>query len=169
MNHSEFYTLARGILVPSETEIPQFQKLAVESYHVNVSVEKKFATTEAELVFSNPNNTPVGGLFVFPLPKRTVRSKTEIYIDGDLANPRVLSSSKLTAFYTRILQARDAQTLQQIGASALKTEISPIPASGESRVRIFYTEPVENLDENLVHTPFMGEPTRRKFLDVNRH
>lgn len=69
MNKLEFYTLARSLFVPSETQAAHFQKLMVERYHVNVSIdEDRLATTEVYLVFSNPNDVPIGGLFLFSLP-----------------------------------------------------------------------------------------------------
>ena len=69
MNQLEFYTLARSLFVPSETQASHFQRLMIERYHVNVSIDAdRLATTEVDLIFSNPNNVPVGGLFLFPLP-----------------------------------------------------------------------------------------------------
>ncbi len=38
MTQLEFYTLARSLFVPSETQASHFQKLIVERYHVKVSV-----------------------------------------------------------------------------------------------------------------------------------
>ena len=152
MNRLEFYTLARGLLVPSETQASQFQKLTVERYHVNVSIQKQLATTEVELVFSNPNKMPVSGRFIFPLPDRADISNTEIRIDGNLEKSGLLRRSQLVEFYKRILQAQDLQILQAIGTSALRVEIRPIPDGSECRVRIKYTELVEEVDENLVYT-----------------
>ena len=68
MNQLEFYTLARSLFVPSETQASQFQKLTVERYHVSVSIDDRLATTEVDLIFSNPNTVSVGGLFLFLLP-----------------------------------------------------------------------------------------------------
>ena len=152
MNPLEFYTLARSLFVPSEVQASQFQKLTVERYHVNVSIQKQLATTEVELVFSNPNKIPVSGLFVFPLPDRANISNTEIRIDGDLEKSGLLRKSKLAAFYKRIRQAQDLQMLQAIGTSALRVEIRPIPDGSECRVQIKYTELVAEVDEHLVYT-----------------
>ena len=153
MNQLEFYTLARSLLVPSETQAANFQKLIVERYHVNVSIDDdRLATTEVDLVFSNPNNVPVGGLFLFPLPDGAKPKNTEICIDGNLTELQLLNGQKLTELYKRILQAQDLQMLQAIGTSALRAEIPPIAADGERRVQIKYTERVEKTDESLVYT-----------------
>ncbi|MYB01655.1 hypothetical protein F4X90_18565, partial [Candidatus Poribacteria bacterium] len=102
MNHLEFYTLARSLFVPSETQASQFQKLIVERYHVNVSIDdNRLATTEVDLVFSNPNNVSVGGLFLFPLPAGAKQKNTEIRISGNLTEPQLLRQQKLTEFYKR--------------------------------------------------------------------
>ena len=153
MNHLEFYTLARSLLVPSETQASHFQKLIVERYHVHVSIdEDRLATTEVDLVFSNPNNVPVGGLLLFPLPNGAKQKNTEIRIGGNLTESQLLKGQKLTEFYKRILQARDLQILQTIGTSALQVEIPLIPDNSECRVQIRYAEFVEKTGESLVYT-----------------
>ena len=153
MNKLEFYTLARSLFVPSETQASHFQKLMVERYHVNVSIDEDLlATTEVDLVFSNSNNIPVGGLFLFPLPDGTKQKNTEIRIGGNLTELQLLKGQKLTEFYKRILQAQDLQMLQAIGTSALQVEIPPVPDNSECRVQIRYAEHVEETDGSLVYT-----------------
>lgn len=153
MNQLEFYTLARSLFVPSEKQASHFQKLMVERYHVNVSInEDRLATTEVDLVFSNPNNVSIGGLFLFPLPDGAKQKNTEIRIDGNLTELQLLNGQKLTELYKRILQAQDSKMLQTIGTSALRAEIPPIAADGERRVQIKYTEYTEEADNGLVYT-----------------
>ena len=153
MNPLEFYTLARSLLVPSETQATNFQKLMVERYHVNVSIDdNRLATTEVDFVFSNPNDVPVGGLFLFPLPDGAKQKNTEIHIDGNLTELQLLNGQKLTEYYKRILQAQDLQILQAIGTSALRAEIPPIAADREYRVQIKYTESTGETDHGLVYT-----------------
>ena len=153
MNKLELYTLARSLFVPSETQASHFQKLMVERYHVHVSIdEDRLATTKVDLVFSNPNNVPVGGLFLFPLPDGAKQKNTEIRIGRNLTESQLLKEQKLTEFYERILQAQDLQMLQAIGTSALQVEIPPISDNSECRVQVRYTEHVEKTDEDLVYT-----------------
>lgn len=153
MSKLEFYTLARSLFVPSETQTAHFQKLMVERYHVNVSIdEDRLAMTEVDLVFSNPNNVPVGGLFLFPLPDGAKQKNTEIHIDGNLTELQLLKGQKLTELYKRILQAQDLQILQAIGTSALRAEIPSIAADSEYRVQIKYTEHTAETDNGLVYT-----------------
>ena len=153
MSKLEFYTLARSLFVPSETQASHFQKLMVERYHVNVSIdEDRLATTEVDLVFSNPNNVPVGGLFLFPLPDGAKQKNTEIRIGGNLTELQLLKGQKLTEFYKCILEAQDLQVLQAIGTSALQVEIQPIPDNSECRIHIKYTEHTEETDNGLVYT-----------------
>ncbi len=153
MTQLEFYTLARSLFVPSETQVSRFQKLMVERYHVHVSIdEDRLATTEVDLVFSNPNNVPIGGLFLFPLPAGAKQKNTEIRIGGNLTESQLLSGQKLTEFYKRVLQTQDLQMLQTIGTSALQAEIAAIAADGECRVQIKYIERTEETDNGLVYT-----------------
>lgn len=170
MNQLEFYTLARSLFVPSETQASHFQKLMVERYHVNVSIdEDQLATTEVDTVFSNPNNVPVGGLFLFPLPAGAKQKNTEIRMSGNLTEPQLLRGQKLTAFYKRILQTQDLQTLQTIGTSALQVEIPPIAANGEHRIQIRYAEQIEETDERWVYTHHLrtNQPIENFLMSVD--
>ena len=115
-------------------------------------MRNRLATTEVDLIFSNPNNVPVGGLFLFPLPDGAKQKNTEIRIGGNLTELQLLNGQKLTEFYRRILQAQDLQTLQAIGTSALQAEIPPIAADSECRIQIKYTEHTEETDNGLVYT-----------------
>lgn len=153
MTQLEFYTLARSLFVPSETQASHFQKLMIERYHVHVSIDdNRLATTEVDLIFSNPNNVPVGGLLLFPLPDGAKEKNTEIRIGSNLTELQLLKGQKLTEFYKRVLQAQDLQMLQAIGTSALQVEIPPIPDNSECRVQIRYAERIEKTDESLVYT-----------------
>lgn len=152
MNHLKFYTLARSLLVPSETGTSEFQKLTIERYHVKVSIQKQSATTEVDIVFGNPNEISVDGHFVFPLPNRVDPLNTEVRIDGNLEKSGLLRSTKLAAFYKRVLLAQDMKLLQTIGSSALRVEVPPIRAGSECGIQIRYREVVEEIADNLVYT-----------------
>ena len=152
MKKSGFYTLARSLFVPRLDELRQFENLIIKHYLANVSIENQQATTDVEVVFTNPNDFPIEGVFIFPLPDGADTVDVDVHIDGNLVEPDFLGKSSLAKFYKSILQAQETKILQEIGSSALKVEVLSILAGGESRIQIRYNEFVEAVDENFVYT-----------------
>lgn len=162
MNQLDYNILARSLFVLSQTQILKFQKLTVERYRMNVSIINGAATTEVEIVFRNPNDSEVGGFFVFLLPPvmdpsyigviDTDISKIELRIDGNFTKPSLLEYNILETLYQRLLQAQDLQRLQRmLGDSGLRTEIPQIPAYSECRIQIRYPDLVEWIDECFLY------------------
>ena len=152
MKKSGFYTLARSLFVPRLDEVRQFENLLIKHYLANVSIENQHATTDVEVVFTNPNDFPVEGVFIFPLPDGADTVDVGIRTDGNLVEPDFLGKNSLAKFYKSVLQAQDTQILQEIGSSALKVEALSILAGDECKVQIRYNEFVEAVDENFVYT-----------------
>jgi Ca-activated chloride channel family protein len=152
MKKSGFYTLARSLFVPRLDEVRQFENLLIKHYLANVSIENQHATTDVEVVFTNPNDFPVEGVFIFPLPDGADTVDVGIRTDGNLVEPDFLGKNSLAKFYKSVLQAQDTQILQEIGSSALKVEVLSILAGDECKVQIRYNEFVEAVDENFVYT-----------------
>ena len=152
MKKSGFYILARSLFVPRLDELRQFENLIIKHYLANVSIENQQATTDVEVVFTNPNDFPIEGVFIFPLPDGADTVDVDVRIDGNLVEPDFLGKNSLAKFYKSVLQAQDTQILQEIGSSALKVEVLSILAGGESRIQIRYNEFVEAVDENFVYT-----------------
>ena len=130
----------------------KFENLIIKHYLANVSIENQQATTDVEVVFTNPNDISVEGVFVFPLPDGADTVDVDVRTDGNLVEPDFLGKNSLAKFYKSVLQAQDTQILQEIGSSALKIEVLSILAGGESRIQIRYNEFVEAVDENFVYT-----------------
>ncbi len=152
MKKSGFYTLARSLFVPRLDELRQFENLIIKHYLANVSIENQQATTDVEVVFTNPNDFPIEGVFIFPLPDGADTVDVDVHIDGNLVEPDFLGKSSLAKFYKSILQAQETKILQEIGSSALKVEVLSILAGDECKVQIRYNEFVEAVDENFVYT-----------------
>ena len=152
MKKSGFYTLARSLFVPRLDELRQFENLIIKHYLANVSIENQQATTDVEVVFTNPNDFPIEGVFIFPLPDGADTVDVDVHIDGNLVEPDFLGKNSLAKFYKSTLQAQETKILQEIGCSALKVEALSILAGGESRIQIRYNEFVEAVDENFVYT-----------------
>lgn len=152
MKRSDLITLVRSLFVPHLDEAQKFEKLIVKHYLANVVIENQQATTDVEIVFSNPNDVQVRGEFIFPLPKRADTIDVDIHIDGNPVELEFLGKNRLAKFYKGGLQAQDIQILQEIGTSALRTDALSILAGGECKIQIRYNEFIEAVDENFVYT-----------------
>ena len=152
MKKSGFYTLARSLFVPHLDELRQFENLIIKHYLANVSIENQQATTDVEVVFTNPNDFPIEGVFIFPLSDGADTVDVDVHIDGNLVEPDFLGKNSLAKFYKSTLQAQETKILQKIGSSALKVEVLSILAGDECKVQIRYNEFVEAVDENFVYT-----------------
>ena len=128
------------------------KKLIVKHYLANVLIENQQATTDVEIVFSNPNDFPVKGEFIFPLPNAADTVDVDIHIDDNPAELEFLGKNRLAKFYKSILQAQEINVLQEIGTSALRTEALRILAGAECKVQIRYNEFAEKVEDNFVYT-----------------
>ena len=90
MKKSGFYTFARSLFVPRLDELRQFENLIIKHYLANVSIENQQATTDVEVVFTNPNDFPIEGVFIFPLPDGADTVDVDVHIDGNLVEPDFL-------------------------------------------------------------------------------
>ncbi|RKU10979.1 hypothetical protein C6501_13355 [Candidatus Poribacteria bacterium] len=152
MKRSDLITFARSLFIPHLDKVQKFEKLIVKHYLVNVLIENEQATTDVEIVFSNPNDVPIKGEFIFPLPNRADTVDVDIQIDSESVELEFLGKNRLMKFYKSLLQTQDIQILQEIGTSALRTDVLSILAGDECKVQIRYNEFVEMVDENFVYT-----------------
>ncbi len=162
MNRSDYNRFARSLFVPSQPRTPKFKKLTLERYHMNVSILNGAATTEVEIVLHNPNDSAIGGFFVFLLPPvmdlsdtrpvDTEISQIELRMDGTLTQPRLLAYHQLETLYQRVLPSEDSQTLlRMLGNSGVRAEVPQIPAHREYRIQIRYPDLVEWIDESFFY------------------
>ncbi len=49
---------------------PPLSQLAIRYHHVTVTIEDQVAVTHVDQVFYNPNDWPIEGTYMFPLPRR---------------------------------------------------------------------------------------------------
>ncbi|MEW6567452.1 MAG: VIT domain-containing protein [Chloroflexota bacterium] len=140
--------LADGIIIPEPPicdpgpcpPIP-ISQLAIEYHRVRVTVEGQVAVTHVDQVFRNDNDWPVEGTYVFPLPPDASVTNFRLWIDGRSVEGRVLSREEARQVYEDIVRRlRDPALLEYVDRGAVQASIFPIPAGGESRVELEYTQ-----------------------------
>jgi Ca-activated chloride channel family protein len=151
--------LADGIIIPEPPicdpgpcphPIPITQ-LAIEYHRVEVVIEDQVATTHVDQVFRNDNDWTVEGTYIFPIPVGAAVSSFTMWMDGRPVEGRVLDREEARRIYEDIVRSlRDPALLEYVDRGAVQASIFPIPAGGESRVELEYTE-VLPADAGLLH------------------
>jgi Ca-activated chloride channel family protein len=132
---------------PPITEIPN---LAIKYHRVKVTIEDQVATTHVDQVFVNESPWELEGTYIFPLPEEAAISEFAMYVDGQRVEARVLEKDEARQIYEDIVrQRRDPALLEYVGRNAFQARVYPIPAHGEKRVELEYSE-VLSMDQGLV-------------------
>ncbi len=117
--------------------------LVLESLRVKIAIANATATTELEQAFRNRNPFPVEDVYVWPLPDEAVVSQLELWVDGKPQQAELLDKDKARGIYEDIVRRRqDPALLEWIDKRCVKVSVFPVPANGESRVRIRYANAV---------------------------
>jgi len=140
-----FYSLefacADGIIIPDPTpEIPK-PELAIKYHHVNVSIDNQYAETEIDQVFINPYSRDLEGSYIFPLPEGASIHDFSMFVDGEELKGEILEKEKARQIYEDIVRRlKDPALLEYIDRNTFKARVYPIPANGEKRIKLRYSE-----------------------------
>ena len=89
------------------------------------------------------------GHIFFPLQDDVAISDFVLYIDGQPVKGELLAKDKARATYEGIVRSmQDPALLEYIGTRAFKARVFPIPAHGERRIQMEYSQVIE-VDSNL--------------------
>lgn len=146
---------ADGIIIPTppiDRPIPWRDiPLAIKYHRVDVTITDQVAVTKVDQVFVNEASFAVEGTYIFPLPEDAAVSSFDMWVDGRKLEGRLLDRDQARAIYEEIVRRqRDPALLEYIGRGAFQARIFPIPAGGERRVELSYTQVLPKTD-GLVH------------------
>lgn len=140
---------ADGIIVPYPYPVPpgpepqpqEHYSLDIKYHHVETVIDDQVATTHVDELFKNPYNFDVEGIYIFPLPKGAAVDRFSLKVDGKPVEGTMLEADEAAAEYRKLVnENKDPALLEYIGRGAVKARIYPIPAKGEKRVEITYSE-----------------------------
>ena len=118
-----------------------FIPLSIKYHHVEVEVDNQVATTKVDQVFLNENDRELEGIYIFPIPEEASISDFAMYVDGERVSAEVLEKKKARQIYEDIVRRmRDPALLEYIGRDAFRASVYPIPARGEKRIQLEYSE-----------------------------
>lgn len=147
---------AQGILVPNvdhrvirPVPLPRpvptpVQPLALKSQKVNMTATNGALKVEVEQVFHNPNSRPMEGTYLFPLPPGAAVSSFKLLIDKEPVEGKVLSVEEARRIYESYVRRNvDPAILEWVGRNAFQAKVFPIPAGGERRIYLTYSQAAE--------------------------
>jgi len=127
-----------GMILPDD---PARGQLNIVYHDVEVTAHDGLVTTHIDQVFRNPNSYDVEGRYLFPVPAGATVSSFTMWVDGQALEARLLDADEARDIYEDyVRRAVDPALLEYIGRDTLAARIFPIPAGGERRIEIVYSE-----------------------------
>ncbi|MBI4927868.1 MAG: hypothetical protein HY835_08885, partial [Anaerolineae bacterium] len=120
-------------------------QLVIRSHVVDVEINDPIAVTKVDQVFHNPNDYPIEGIYIFPLPAGAVVSDFKLWMDGKPVEGKVLSADEARRTYEDIVaQMRDPALLEYVGQGAVQASIFPIAPGEDRRIQLEYQQVLQN-------------------------
>jgi Ca-activated chloride channel homolog len=143
---------ADGFIIPvPPPHLPYVPDLSVRYHRVQVQITNQVAQTSIDQVFVNEASVELEGTYIFPLPEDAAISEFAMFVDGQRLSGRMLDKDEARRIYNGIVQRRkDPALLEYLGRNAFQASIYPIPARGEKRVQLEYSE-VLDAEAGLVY------------------
>ena len=124
--------------------------LTVKYHHVTIEIANQVAKTSVDQVFLNNFDRDIEGTYIFPLPEGASISEFAMWIGSQKVSGEILDAQQARRVYEDIVRRmKDPALLEYIGRNMFRARVFPIPAKGEKRVQISYTEVLRS-EKNLV-------------------
>ena len=153
--------VADGIIIPEPIpDVPRIPPLAIKYHHVNISIDNQYAETKIDQVFKNEFNRDIEGTYIFPLPEEASISKFSMFVDDEELKGEILEKNKARQIYEDIVRRmKDPALLEYVDRNMFKARVYPIPARGEKRIKLEYSEVIK-CDSGICRYVYPLEPER---------
>ncbi len=133
-----------GFIIPRPRPGERILPLTVKYHHVSVEIVNQVAKTSIDQVFINNHHRDIEGTYIFPLPEKAAISEFAMYIGDKRVEGEILDRDKARKIYEDIVRRlKDPALLEYVGRNMFRVRVYPIPAKGEKRIRLSYTEILE--------------------------
>jgi Ca-activated chloride channel family protein len=132
---------ADGFIVPNPRPGESIPPLTVKSHRVTVEIIDQVARTSVDQVFVNNFDRDIEGTYLFPVPEGASVNEFAMFVGGERVRGEMLDSRQARRLYEDIVRRmRDPGLLEYVGRNTFRARVYPIPARGEKRIQISYTE-----------------------------
>ncbi|MDO8588727.1 MAG: VIT domain-containing protein [Armatimonadota bacterium] len=146
--------MADGILLPIERRhtniIVPDQLFTVKYHHVNVTIDNQVSTTKVDQIFHNDSGVEREGMYVFPMPEGSAITRFSMFAGEQEIKGKILDKKEARSIYESIVrQRKDPALLEYIDRNTFRASVYPIPANGDKRIRLDYSEIVHKTGNTL--------------------
>lgn len=139
---------AQGILFPEAhirpprpVPLPVAQPFYVKDLRVNATIHDAVAETVVEQTFVNDSSVEQEGTYLYPLPEGASPTAFSMTVGDRTLEPKILTREEARGIYEEIVRRRrDPALLEYVGRGLVKISVYPIPAHGERKITLRYTE-----------------------------
>jgi len=115
--------------------------LSVKYHHVDVRIRDQVAETEVDQVFVNNFHRDIEGTYIFPIPGDASISKFSMFVGNEEIKGKILEKDEARRIYQDIVRRKkDPALLEYFQDGMFKASVYPIPANGETRIKLRYSE-----------------------------
>lgn len=138
---------ADGFIIPQPRRGELIPPLSVKYHRVQVNILGQVARTTIDQVFINHYSREIEGVYIFPLPKDASISEFSMFIGDEEIEGEILDRDQARRIYEDIVRRmKDPALLEYVGRNMFRARVYPIPARGEKRIKISYTEILKSED-----------------------
>jgi Ca-activated chloride channel family protein len=128
--------------IPPDVEMPP--SLSVKYHHVEVDITNQVALTTVDQVFVNHHHRDIEGTYIFPISAQAAISDFSMFVGSEEIRGKILDKNEARRIYEEIVRRRrDPALLEYFGDGMFQASVYPIPAHGETRIRLHYSEVLE--------------------------
>lgn len=148
-----WYPMPRPAPWPRPRPVPDMVVLPVKTQKATITVVDQVATTEIDEVFVNESNVQLEGTYMFPIPETAAISDFRLDMNGEMVKGRVLDRDEARGIYEGYVRRyQDPALLEYVGRKMFQARIFPIPARGERRIQIKYTQTLKKDGKTVSYT-----------------
>jgi Ca-activated chloride channel family protein len=130
-----------GFIIPRQDPREEIPPLTVKYHRVRVDINNQVAKTSVDQVFINNFGRDIEGTYIFPLPEGASITEFAMYIGSERVQGEILDATQARRIYEDIVRRlKDPALLEYIGRNMFRARVFPIPARGEKRIQLSYTE-----------------------------
>jgi len=141
--------LAQGFIlpIPLRPREPYPPNPAIRYHRVEVEIDGQVARTTVDQVFVNNFHRDIEGTYIFPLPQGAAISDFSMYVDGRELRGEILGRDEARRIYEDIVRRRrDPALLEYFKDGMFRASVYPIPAHGETKIKLRYSEVMKLAD-----------------------
>ena len=115
--------------------------LSIKYHHVDIKIDNQVAQTAVDQVFINNYHRDIEGTYIFPIPEHASISRFSMFVGGEEIKGKILDKDEARRIYQDIVRRKkDPALLEYFKDGMFKASVYPIPAHGETRIKLYYSE-----------------------------